>query len=173
MDQVTEAEPSTLYCARHPQVETVLRCGRCETPICPRCSVTTPVGARCPACAQVRKPPTYDVSGRYLWRAVAAAVVLALGGGFAFGFLAGFAGRSLIIGGILYALVGIGIAEGLSAVANRKRGPRLQLLAVATTVIVTQWPTILALVVVQRFALNPLALLLTVVAAVIAWGRLR
>lgn len=42
-------------CARHPSVETLLRCGRCETPICPRCLVTTPVGARCPDCAKVRR----------------------------------------------------------------------------------------------------------------------
>src|SRR5207248_9680104 len=49
----TSAE--TLRCARHPNVETVLRCGRCETPICPRCLIPTPVGARCPTCAQVKR----------------------------------------------------------------------------------------------------------------------
>src|SRR5947207_8198116 len=44
-----------LRCARHPNVETVLRCGRCETPICPKCLISTPVGARCPTCAQVKR----------------------------------------------------------------------------------------------------------------------
>ena len=34
-------------CAEHPDVETGLRCGRCETPICPKCMIMTPVGARC------------------------------------------------------------------------------------------------------------------------------
>src|SRR5206468_12305157 len=45
----------TLRCARHPNTETVLRCGRCDTPICPRCMIPTPVGARCPTCAQVKR----------------------------------------------------------------------------------------------------------------------
>src|SRR6202022_4427072 len=45
----------TVRCARHPNTETVLRCGRCFTPICPRCLVSTPVGARCPTCAGVKR----------------------------------------------------------------------------------------------------------------------
>lgn len=44
-------EPVVTYCARHPQVETMLRCGRCDTPICPRCMVHSGVGIRCPDCA--------------------------------------------------------------------------------------------------------------------------
>ncbi|MDA0256830.1 MAG: rhomboid family intramembrane serine protease, partial [Chloroflexi bacterium] len=35
-------------CERHPETETELRCQRCDTPICPRCMVQTPVGFRCP-----------------------------------------------------------------------------------------------------------------------------
>ena len=45
------AEPVATYCARHPSVETMLRCGRCDTPICPRCMVHSGVGIRCPDCA--------------------------------------------------------------------------------------------------------------------------
>ena len=44
-------EPPTMYCARHPKVETLLRCGRCDTPICPKCMVHAGVGIRCPECA--------------------------------------------------------------------------------------------------------------------------
>ncbi|MBN9389452.1 MAG: hypothetical protein J0I20_15595 [Chloroflexi bacterium] len=44
-------EPVVTYCARHPNVETLLRCGRCNTPICPRCMVHSGVGIRCPDCA--------------------------------------------------------------------------------------------------------------------------
>src|SRR3954463_16761147 len=51
----TSDESGTLRCARHPGTETVLRCGRCETPICPRCLISTPVGARCRTCAQVKR----------------------------------------------------------------------------------------------------------------------
>ncbi len=173
MDQLTTSDPPALHCARHPNVETLLRCGRCEIPICPRCSVMTPVGARCPDCAQVRRPPIYTVSGRYLWQAIAAAVGLAAVGGVVFSIVAGFVGRSIFVGAILYLLAGIGIAEALSAAANRKRGPRLQLLAAVTTVLATQWPLVLALVVAHRLPLNPLSLILSAVAAAIAWTRLR
>ena len=173
MDQLTAAEPATLHCARHPNVETVLRCGRCETPICPRCSVTTPVGARCPDCAQVRRPPMYDLSGRWLWQALATALALVVAGGLVFNIVLGFAGRSILLLGVVYLLAGIGIAEALSASANRKRGPRLQALAAITTVLVTQSAPLLALAVAHRLALNPITLLLTAVAAAIAWTRLR
>jgi hypothetical protein len=46
-------ETSTLtYCANHPQVETSLRCNRCEKPICTRCAVLTPTGYRCKECVR-------------------------------------------------------------------------------------------------------------------------
>ena len=163
MDQLAGSETTTLYCARHPNVETLLRCGRCETPICPRCMVSTPVGMRCRDCAQVRRPPMYDVSGRWLWQALAAAVSLILG----------FAGRSIFLLAILYLLAGVAIAEILSAAANRKRGPRLQLMAAVVTVLVTQSPALIALVLFHRLPFDVISLLLTAVAAAIAWGRLR
>ena len=173
MDELTSTEPETLHCARHPAVETLLRCGRCETPICPRCSVMTPVGARCPDCARVRRPPTYDVSGRWLWQALGAAVALVVGGGFVFTYVLGFIGRSLFIGAILYLVAGIAVAEALSAAANRKRGPRLQWLAVATTVLATQWITLATLVLMRGISLNPTSLLLSALAGAVAWARLR
>jgi hypothetical protein len=39
-------------CAYHPNAETELACGRCNTPICPRCLIHTEVGIRCPKCCQ-------------------------------------------------------------------------------------------------------------------------
>lgn len=45
-------EEGAYYCARHPKAVTRLRCGRCEAPICPRCTVHTPAGTRCRACAK-------------------------------------------------------------------------------------------------------------------------
>lgn len=53
----TAGEPGTYYCTRHPKVITRLRCGRCETPICPKCSVSTPAGMRCPTCARNKIAP--------------------------------------------------------------------------------------------------------------------
>lgn len=59
---VIEINVDTTFCKRHPAIETGLKCGRCGTPICPRCMVYTPVGVRCPDCA--RTPvPTVGVAG--------------------------------------------------------------------------------------------------------------
>lgn len=39
-----------MYCANHPDVETSLRCNKCEKPICAKCAVLTPTGYRCKEC---------------------------------------------------------------------------------------------------------------------------
>ena len=42
----------TLYCANHPQTETMLRCNRCEKPICSKCAILTDTGYRCKDCVR-------------------------------------------------------------------------------------------------------------------------
>ncbi len=44
-----------LHCKWHPNRETMLRCARCDTPICYECAVRTPVGYICPDCAKLAK----------------------------------------------------------------------------------------------------------------------
>ena len=120
-------EPSR--CARHPDTETNLRCGRCEEPICPSCMVHAPVGVRCNDCAKVRPPPTFDVTNIYLVRAIGASVALGVVGGIIFKLL------SLLLGGVAFwqaiAFAGIGymVGEGVSVAVNRKRGRSLKLVA--------------------------------------------
>jgi hypothetical protein len=41
-----------VYCANHPQIETSLRCNRCEKPICARCAKKTPTGYKCDDCVR-------------------------------------------------------------------------------------------------------------------------
>jgi len=48
---VTE-ETTIPVCYRHPGRHTRLRCASCNRPICPECSVDTPVGQKCPECAR-------------------------------------------------------------------------------------------------------------------------
>jgi membrane associated rhomboid family serine protease len=43
----TDAPP---HCYRHPNVETYVRCVRCDRPICPQCMHTASVGFQCPEC---------------------------------------------------------------------------------------------------------------------------
>ena len=118
---------TSVRCARHPAVETVLRCGRCDTPICPKCLVSTPVGARCPACARVR---------RFALLVKPAELARAAGMGLAVG-----AVGSLILsfvpflGLIGLAFLGFAVGEAVSVGANRKRAPELGPLAIGCLVI--------------------------------------
>lgn len=41
-----------LYCTNHPEIETSLRCNRCEKPICSKCAILTPTGYRCKECVR-------------------------------------------------------------------------------------------------------------------------
>jgi hypothetical protein len=121
------AEADTFFCARHPSVETVLRCGRCETPICPKCVVFTDVGARCPTCAPARKLPQLEISPVWIARGVAAAVVAGLVAGGLWGLLLPHVvGLIVILAG---AGVGYVVGESVAVATNRKSGPILQIVA--------------------------------------------
>ena len=43
---------TTLVCYNHPDRETMLRCNRCNRPICTSCAVLTPTGYRCKECVR-------------------------------------------------------------------------------------------------------------------------
>ncbi|MBI5947581.1 MAG: hypothetical protein HY875_05555 [Chloroflexi bacterium] len=66
---------SVVECPRNPGVETALRCSRCDTPICPKCLIQSPVGARCRDCARLTKSPVYTLSAAHILRAGGAALV--------------------------------------------------------------------------------------------------
>lgn len=117
-----------MKCTSHPNVETDLRCGKCERPICPRCMVQTPVGARCGECARFNKLPTYRVSISHYVRAVGAGVGIALGMGVVWGLLARFLPffyLNIILGGA----IGYAVGEIISLAVNRKRGLGLAVIA--------------------------------------------
>jgi hypothetical protein len=119
----TSVEGEMLHCARHPHTETVLRCGRCDTPICAKCMVMSPVGARCPTCAQVK---------RFALGLKPVEIAKAIG----FGIGLGAVGTIILtfipfLGLIGYAALGFGVGEVVSIGANRKRVPSLAPIAVA------------------------------------------
>ena len=123
------AEMNRSVCARHPDVETHLRCSKCDTNICPKCMVHTPVGARCPDCAQLRRLPIFDLDAKSYIRATATGVVLAG----ALGVVWGLIFVELLPIPLLpwIATIGIGflIGEGVNVAVNRKRGRSLQYIA--------------------------------------------
>lgn len=47
---MTEKMNEEMYCYRHPDRKTLLRCNKCGRPICPECAVQTPTGYRCKDC---------------------------------------------------------------------------------------------------------------------------
>jgi len=171
------AADETVRCARHPNVETVLRCGKCDTPICPRCLVSTPVGARCPTCAQVRRF-AFLVKPRELAMSTVYGIVI------------GAVGTAIVtvvlpfLGLLGFMLTGFLVGEGVSVGANRKRARELGFVAVAC-VFVGYFVGIIAPSVLRGFEptalLIPLLLLRTntlllvglLVGALLAWMRVR
>lgn len=122
-----------VYCARHPNVETGLRCGRCDTPICPRCVVMTDVGARCPDCAPRRKLPQFEVGFVWLVRAALAAAVAGAATGALWGAVFPDFGGFLVLA--IGAGIGYCVGESVSVATNRKAGRQLQVIAAGGAVI--------------------------------------
>lgn len=122
------SEINGTYCENHPNVESTLRCNRCEKPICARCAVLTETGYRCKECVR-QQQKTFDTATSldYLL-AIGIAVVLAFIG-------------SLIVSRIgfftifLAPIAGIVIAEAIRRAIQRRRAKRLfQATAVATAI---------------------------------------
>jgi hypothetical protein len=120
-----------MKCTAHPNIETVLACSKCGKPICPKCLVQTPVGARCRECARLEKPPTYAVSSVYLLRAVLAGLGVAVASGIIWIFINAYVRFFLSFDILLAGAAGYVIAEAISRATNHKRGPALAFIAAA------------------------------------------
>jgi len=127
-----------MKCARDPDVDTDLTCGRCGTPICPKCLVQTPVGSRCRKCAGLKRLPTYEINQIQYLKVIGLGLVLAICVGIGWGFLRELV-SSLFFGlqlGMLWGvLAGYVIGELLSLSVNRKRGSLIQVIGAATVVL--------------------------------------
>lgn len=71
-------EDGLYYCWRHRKVTTRLRCGRCEKPICPKCTRMGPTGARCVECASNRTQHIYKVHAGHLILTFLAAAIFSI-----------------------------------------------------------------------------------------------
>jgi hypothetical protein len=178
----TAPSSGTLRCARHPNTATVLRCGRCETPICPRCLVATPVGARCPTCAGVKRFPML-LKPIELVRSVGFGLGVAAIGTLILN-LVPLLG---VLGPLGYAAVGFGVGEAVAVGAHRKRLPLLGPVAVACLFAGYEIGVLAVLVLLGRGGFEPQLLLVPIVAlfrglnliaglligALLAWMRVR
>lgn len=142
-------ETETLYCYNHPQRETMLRCNRCERPICNSCAVLTPTGYRCVECVRGQQKIFNTARPLDYVLAVVVAFALSLLGSF----IARFIGFFIFF---VAPIVGIIIAEVVRLVVNRRRSRLLWQLATAAAVLgslVLPSMTLLSMLAFGRFSL--------------------
>lgn len=127
MTQQSSPAPETdLRCSRHPHIATNLRCSKCSDLICPQCLVHTPVGARCPDCAQLQTLPQFQVSLPHYLRAVLATLGVSLAAGVIWG-LFPLSGVFISVGMSL--LTGYTISGVVNRMTNRRQSLGLKLIA--------------------------------------------
>lgn len=110
----------TMRCARHPAIETGLSCASCDTPICPKCMIATPVGMKCPDCGRIKDSPLFKVTpSRFLVAGLAALIA---------------GGLATLIGELGFFVIFVSIPYGYFAgsmimkAAGMKRGRKMELL---------------------------------------------
>lgn len=119
-------------CAVHPDTETYLGCASCGTPICPRCMVMTPVGAKCRSCSRAPVHPSFRLTPLSIILAIVAAVV----GGLTLGVAGGLIVRLVPLASMLFPFVaGLAIAELINRVTRYKRDIVFRVIAGAGVVV--------------------------------------
>ena len=120
---VVTTEDETLFCYRHPDRETSLRCYKCGKPICSRCTRKTPVGYLCPDCQREAENTFFSATILdYLLvtmvifplSLLVGSLVLAVGGRFGFFFIF----IMFFVGGAIGRIIGLIALR----VARRRRG---------------------------------------------------
>ncbi len=117
-----------MFCYVHPQRETLLRCNRCERPICQSCAVLTPTGYRCKECVKGQQK-IFDTARwwDYPLTFITAGVLSYLGS-----LIAGLFGFFAIL---LAPVAGMVITEAVRFVVHRRRSKPLPALAAAATLL--------------------------------------
>lgn len=123
-DTNTSSPAPVLYCANHPNRETLLRCNRCEKPICNQCAVLTPTGYRCKECVRGQQKVFDTAQWVDYPLAFAVAAAVAFAGSFVVPFLSFF---TIFIA----PLVGFAASEGVRLVVRKRRSRQLFLTAAA------------------------------------------
>jgi hypothetical protein len=115
---VEDAEPGPMYCYRHPDRETWVRCGRCDQPICSRCAMQGPVGFRCRECGRPARDPLTSIRPSQ----IAVGLGISLLGGLVVGLISGRIG---LFGLLISWFIGGVTADAIIRFIGFKRGPRM------------------------------------------------
>ena len=111
-----DSDGGPMYCYRHPDRETYVRCGRCDRPICTSCAMMGPVGLRCRTCGKPSRDPLTHLTPVQATTGAAAA----LGAGT----IGAFIGLQIGIFAIFVgAFIGGMIGDAVLRVTGYKRGP--------------------------------------------------
>ncbi len=121
----TPTEP--VYCLRHRDTETGLRCARCDDPICPECMVQAAVGHICPSCVTWERNPVAQVDNSRLLVAVGAGLGSAILIAIVVTVLSALFGGFFTV--ILWAVAGFLIGQAVHIAANRSRARSLRYVA--------------------------------------------
>jgi len=129
------------YCIKHPNIQTNLRCNRCNELICPRCMIVSPVGNRCLKCGKSTPLPIYSLTSHDLIKAIATSITL--------GLLAGFIFFVILLQNLPYLLIlasmalwGYVLGQVLSLVTGKKRGLSLQIIGIVG-IVMSFFPVVL------------------------------
>lgn len=124
---MSQTPVTPLHCAFHPERETMLRCNRCERPICAECAVKTPTGYRCRECVKIQQKVFETALPQdYVLSVIVAGVLAFLGS-----LLVNMIGFFILL---LAPVVGMVIAEAVRRVVQKRRSRRLFQVATAAVV---------------------------------------
>lgn len=124
MSEATEVH----YCFYHPNVETELRCNKCDRYICPKDAVRMPVGYRCRNCVKEQQDIFYPATPIDYAMAAFVASVLSMIAALimpAIGFLAIFGAP----------IAGAVIAEGVFRATGKRQGRYIWIVVIACMII--------------------------------------
>ena len=125
---MSDSPTEKMYCYNHPQRETVLRCNRCERPMCTSCAVLTPTGYRCKEC--VRGQQKIFETAR--WWDYPLAVLVAGALGVVGSLISNSLGFFILF---LAPVAGMIIAEAVRLVTRKRRGKWLPLAAAGAALV--------------------------------------
>jgi hypothetical protein len=125
---MSESPIEKMYCYNHPQRETVLRCNRCERPMCTSCAVLTPTGYRCKECVRGQQKVFETVR----WWDYPLAVLVAGTLGVVGSLVSNMLGFFILF---LAPVAGMIIAEAVRLVTRRRRGRWLPLAAAGAALV--------------------------------------
>ena len=166
-----------LFCYRHPNRSTALRCYKCNKPICSECTEKTPVGYLCPDCFREAEDAFFNARPTdYILATMVALPISLLAGFLVMRFSSGFLFIILMffIGGAVGGMIG----RITKRVIGQRRGryiPHLVAACVIIGVLVWAMPVLLAVIFVNPGAffslLGPGVYLATAVSSAYYWAR--